>query len=152
MCKKMAPLWLACSLSLILLLNSLLTCYALLTYDRQTLLNIRTSIPAGKKAAVDRFSYEPHGSVPLDIPICIRRWPLDLARIKRRRKRGKRAGISIRWKAHLRAGCGHAVRCSMDLPPRWLRLIHPASDSSGGQRFDSVNIRVFHAHQGGVIH
>ncbi len=105
----MAPV-LACRLLLylglfVLLISQFPNCYALLTYDRQTLLDIRTSFLAISKDDAARFIFEPCGSLPSDIQDCICRWPLKPTRRKRRRKRGRWAGISLRWKLHLQASC-----------------------------------------------
>ncbi|KAF4109215.1 hypothetical protein G5714_010288 [Onychostoma macrolepis] len=76
--------------------------------DLGALLDIRNSI-------VDTFtnSYTPDMDCSFGntkepfrmvIPECIRRWPLNISRRKRRRKRGNRGGYIVRLKAQLRAG------------------------------------------------
>lgn len=79
---------LLCLLHLLFLLPT--NCYALLFYDRQTLLDIRISVLASSKTDAVCFINEPYGSFPSDIQDCLRPWPLDFTRRKRRRKRGKR--------------------------------------------------------------
>lgn len=106
----MAPVSACCLLLFLslLLLFSLWppNCCALLFYDRQTLLDIRSSVLSSGKADAECFLNEPHGSPPSDIPECLLRWHVDFTRKKRRKKRGKRAGSSARQRAYLRAGCG----------------------------------------------
>ncbi|XDV53579.1 hypothetical protein PO909_022050 [Leuciscus waleckii] len=65
---------------------------------------------------------------------CIRRWPLNIPRRKRRRKRGNRGGYLVKLKARLRAGSlldpinesgGSAIWRPLDLIYQWLRPVLP---------------------------
>ncbi|KAK2876892.1 hypothetical protein Q8A67_020988 [Cirrhinus molitorella] len=112
-----------------------LNCGALLVYDRQSLLDIRASLMDSFKPDVEGAFNETHENLSSDIPACIRRWPLCTSRRKRRRKRGCRGGLTVKLRAHLRAGlsresfgCGPVWR-SLDLAYRWLRPVLPPSPS-----------------------
>ncbi len=77
-----------------------------------------------------------HGSFIMDIPECIRCWPLNNLWRKRRRKRGSRGGLMIKLKARLQTGCisspfleplygGSVVWHLLDQAHRWLRPVLP---------------------------
>ncbi len=79
-------------------------------------------------------------SFQMVIPIYICRWPLNIPRRKRRRKRGNRGGYIVKLKAHLRAGFlsdpsyesfygGSATCRPLDLIYRWLRPVLPLHPS-----------------------
>ncbi|ROJ27419.1 NLR family CARD domain-containing protein 3 [Anabarilius grahami] len=86
----------------------ILSCYTLLTYDRQALLDIRNSVASSFTNSytldVDCSFNKTDESFTSAVPGHIRRWPLSFPRRKRRRKRGNRGGYFVKLKAHLRAG------------------------------------------------
>ncbi len=102
----MAPLWVACRLSLSAVLSlSVLTCFMLcltqcassvLIYDRLSLLNLEE---ISNKLLYQAMS-SPHAPPPLllSIPDCLRRWPCSLPA----RRRGRRGGLAIKLKRFLR--------------------------------------------------
>ncbi len=107
----MAPLWVACRLSLSAMLSlSVLTCFMLclmqcassvLIYDRLSLLNLEE---ISNKLFYQAMS-SPHYAPPpllLSIPDCQRRWPCSLPARRRRRRRGRRGGLAIKLKRFLR--------------------------------------------------
>ncbi len=111
-------------------------CCTLLVYDRQSLLDIRTSFMDICKPDVQCVFNQTHRSFPTDIPECIRQWPLNITRRKRRRKRGCRGGFIVKLKAHLQAGLslnpspvsfngGSVAWRPRDLAYRWLRPVLP---------------------------
>lgn len=106
----MAPVYWASRLSLLWLLVWLsalfLNCYTLLIYNRQALLDIRNSVATSFTNTLDVHCSFNKTDEPftLAIPGHIRRWPLNIPRKKRRRKRGNRGGYFAKLKAHLRAG------------------------------------------------
>lgn len=92
------------------------------------------------KPDVARVFNQTHRALKTDIPVCICQWTLITSRRKRRRKRGSRAGLTIRLKAHLQAGfflnpspksCngGSVAWRPRDLAYRWLRPIIPLCPS-----------------------
>ncbi len=108
---KMAPLWVACRLSLSAVLSlSVLTCFMLcltqcassvLIYDRLSLLNLEE---ISNKLLYQAMSI-PHYAAPpllLSIPDCLRSWPCSLPPRRRRRRRGRRGGLAIKLKRFLR--------------------------------------------------
>lgn len=71
---------------------------SLVVYDRLTLLEIG--------GYFDRLTYDKLISSPPcleGIPAFLRRSPLHLVPLRRRRRRGKRGGLQVRLKAHLRS-------------------------------------------------
>ncbi|CAJ1081160.1 uncharacterized protein LOC126384729 isoform X1 [Xyrichtys novacula] len=110
---------------------------ALVVYDRQTLLEIG--------GYFDRFTYDKLISSPPcleEIPAFLRHPPLHLVPLRRRRRRrGKRGGLRVRLKPHLRS-LRLSDRCRdlhlLDVPMRtrgcWIRPVFP---DIGG--FDSVS-------------
>ncbi|KAI2646502.1 Magnesium transport protein CorA [Labeo rohita] len=74
-------------------------CGALVVYDRQ--LDIRSTLFNFHKSDVECVFNKQHESLITDIPDCIRRWPLNNLRRKRRRKRGCQGGLAIKLKARL---------------------------------------------------
>ncbi len=99
MAGKMAPLWVACHLSLSAVLSlSVLTCFMLclmqcassvLTYDRLSLLNLEEI----SNKLLYQATSSPHYAPPpllLSIPDCLRRWPCSLPARRCRRRRGRR--------------------------------------------------------------
>ncbi|GAA6081061.1 uncharacterized protein LOC109099391 [Tachysurus ichikawai] len=83
-----------------------LNCYSLLTYDRQALLDIRNSVAKSltnqNTSELDCFFNYAYESIKPPLPECFCRWPLNITRRKRRRKRGNCGGYIVKLKAHLR--------------------------------------------------
>ncbi len=151
---SLAPVYLACRLLLSCLLVWLsalsLNCCTLLIYDRQALLDIRNSVvdtfTNSYTSDVDCSFDNTNESFRMVIPDCIRRWPLNIPRRKRRRKRGNRGGYIVKLKAHLWTGFlsdpshesfygGSATWRPLDLTYRWLRPVlplHPSPVSRAG--------------------
>ncbi len=135
--KKMAPVFLACRLLLSCLLVWLsvlsLNCCTLLIYDRQALLDIRNSVTFTNSytSDVDCSFDNTNESFRMVIPDCIRRWPLNIPRRKRRRKRGNRGGYIVKLKAHLRAGFlsdpSYESLYGGSATWRWLRPVLPCT-------------------------
>ena len=138
----MAPVYVACRLLLSCLfvwLSALsLNCCSLLIYDRRALLDIRNSVADtlinSYTSDVDCSCDNTNEFFQMVIPDCIRRWPLNIPRRKRRRKRGSRGGYLVKLKARLRAGSlvdptyesgGSAIWRPLDLIYRWLRPVLP---------------------------
>lgn len=109
-------------------------CGALVVYDRQSLLDIQSTFLNFHKSDVECVFNKPYGSFTMDIPECIRCWPLNNPRKKRRRKRGSWGGCTIKLKARLHAGCISRPFCEplygdsvvwrlLDQAHRWLRPV-----------------------------
>ncbi len=131
----MAPVS-ACRLLLCCLIVWYSNCGALVVYDCQSLLDIRSTFFNFHKSDVECVFNKSHGSFTTDIPECIRCWPLNNPGRKRRRKCGSRGGLKIKLKARLHAGCISSpfleplygcsvVWCLLDHAPRWLRPVLP---------------------------
>ncbi len=117
--------------------------YALLVYDRQTFYNIRAS----EDTLSGRYGLGNHQTMGLppflaDIPAFLRRPPCVIPRKKRWRRRGKRGGVLVRFKAYLASvshdGCyvpaAYRGWCS---PWRWwvtAPLPVPSSDATAAVR------------------
>ncbi len=109
----MAPVYVASRLLLSTLFIAWLFLYALLpnnyveslTYDRQTLLDIRSSCVGVLDAKLGNFDGHTHRTLLRDVPAFLRRLPLDTTPRKRRRRRRKRGGVIVRIKTFMRAGC-----------------------------------------------
>ena len=111
-------------LSVFLLLVLLVDCTvnALLVYDRQTLLDLRSS--ATDIIKFDHNGYETLPPFLSDSPAYLRRAPAPPPRRKRHRRRGKRSGYLVRLKAGsthppggVRSGYGSIPRPSIVLRP-----------------------------------
>ncbi len=130
----MAPVSMACRLSPCCLLFAivLFICIccrdvsASLVYDRQTFYNIRASVDT----LSGRYGLGNHQTTGLppylaDIPAFLRRPPCVIPRKKRWRRRGKRGGVLVRFKAYLasvsRDGCYIPAACRgwCQSPWRW---------------------------------
>lgn len=115
-----------------------LNCEALMVYDRQSLLDIRSTF---YKLDVECVFKKPFGGVTTDFAECLHCWPISKTRRKRRRKRGSRGGRTIKLKARLHAGCIPSSFCEpsygdsvvwrlLDQAHRWLRPVLPLISSS----------------------
>ncbi|XP_056586108.1 uncharacterized protein LOC130407337 isoform X1 [Triplophysa dalaica] len=148
----MAPVSTACRLSPCCLLNLLLAialfiCIccrdvsALLFYDRQTLYNIGdfNNTLSGRHVLEYQHTTNPPPFLA-DIPAFLHRLPCVIPRKKRWRRRGKRGGVLVRFKAYLvsssvgvvcpRDGVSVSVaRLSLDVRGRWLRPVFPTATS-----------------------
>ncbi len=121
------------------ILTSVLTTVnsTLLTYDRQTLLDIGNLISFSPDAV-----WSVHRRSPRTFPIFSVDGTFDVLRRRRRRRRGKRAGVTIRIKSDLLSGFTrpsdfpslaswpvsgrYVARHSLERPYRWIRLIAPS--------------------------
>ncbi|KAI2646105.1 RNA-directed DNA polymerase from mobile element jockey [Labeo rohita] len=144
----MAPVSMACRLSPCCLLSllfaiALFICIcccdvsALLGYDHQTLYNIRASEDtlAGRYELGNQTTSLP--PFLADIPAFLHRSPCIIPRKKRWRRRGKRGGVLVRFKAYLASTM--SVRCprdgscvlvaprSLEMRGRWLCSVFPSS-------------------------
>lgn len=115
-------------------------CCTRLVYDRQSLLNIRTSFMDFYKQDVAHVFNQTHRNTTTHTLECIRQWPLITSRRKRRRKRGSRGGRIIRLKTterlridanpnHMSDG-NYVARRPRALAHRWLQSIIPPRSSS----------------------
>ncbi len=102
---KMAPLFMAgrlLSVLFVLCLSYFLThtVRALLVYDHQMLLNIRSSVEVLSSTVLRGSNF--NCSPPItSIPACLRRSPWVFTTRKRRRRRGKRGGIAVKLRLYL---------------------------------------------------
>ncbi len=124
---KMAPLCLACRLSLCLLWTLLSFLCFLVTntwsttfvYDRQALLEIRNSVSNMDNNLRSDF-YSHYSPFQMSNPDHLCRRPIVYLRKKCRRRRGKRGGVASRLKAGLDISDGRYRQ-------RWIRPIVPSS-------------------------
>ncbi|ROL45339.1 hypothetical protein DPX16_3671 [Anabarilius grahami] len=143
----MAPMFEACRLASLLffiisVFLSVSNCYSPLVYDRQLLLDIRDTFMATYNSELGSSVAGSQSCFPnlvLDIPDYLRRWPHDVSRKKRCRRRGKRGGAAVNLKMEFSAsrfsisvmrnpGSGrYADWRRLDPPARWLRPIIPDS-------------------------
>ncbi len=101
----MAPVSMACCLLFAIILFLCICCRdvsALFVYDRQMFYNIRAS----EDTLSGRYGLGNHQTMGLppflaDIPAFLRRPPCFIPRKKRWRRRGKRGGVLVRFKAYL---------------------------------------------------
>lgn len=116
-------------------------CCTRLVYDRQSLLNIRTSFMDSYKQDVAHAFYQTHRRTTTHTLECICRWPLTTSWRKRRRKRGSRGGRIIRLKAmerlridlnlnHMACYGGYVAWRPRALAQRWLQSIVPLRPSA----------------------
>ena len=120
---------------------------AILIYDRQTLLNIRSTAETelSRHDLADWTASLP----PLlaDIPAYRRRTPCAPPWKKRRRRRGKRAGVLVKIKAYLSSSCvfvprlrreglcfSSAIRCSLQFRCPWIRAVAPSPPAGASER------------------
>ncbi|XP_051568015.1 uncharacterized protein LOC127449001 [Myxocyprinus asiaticus] len=145
----MAPVCVACRLlpslsSFLLLFILFMYSYSSLVYDRQTLLYIQNSVAKISMLNLSGFHFCLPPPSP-NIPDYLRWRAFELPRRKRRRRRGKRTGVTVRWKYGLasdlahRSGSAlptpdlfcrrHVVWHSLEIPHRWIHSLSPGSSA-----------------------